>query len=108
MNLEPAFARSTDPETAHEAAAKVNMNYIGEKVVDIIVKHGPGTTEEFSQFSGIRLVSISPTMVKLERAGYVVRDGKRKNPSGRNAIVWRLRGPSDPPPPQGDEADHEQ
>lgn len=101
---EPLRARRTDPETAHEGADRGNENFpnVSEAILDILQRVWPEgmTTEELSDQTGIRLVSVSPMMKPLEGRLRVVRQvvgvtakgklsyGKRQNRSGVPAIIW--------------------
>lgn len=90
LDAHQAFARRTDPEPSHEAAAKVKTADLEQIVLDALASLGPSTTEQLAAFLGISLVTISPRLKPLEGKGRVVRDGKRKNASGVSATVWML------------------
>jgi len=86
-------ARATDPDTSHEAAAKSNAwaNEIDRKILSCLRDNPEGRTSlEISELTGLGYVSVSPSMVLLERAGYIRREGKRRNPTGMKAICWKL------------------
>jgi len=93
-----AFARRTDPETSHEAAAKVNVTKSRQKTLDALVEYGPMTNEEASVNTGIPLTSISPTFRPLARMGLIREqrnpDGTLKKKKGLNSnnmrIVWEI------------------
>jgi len=101
---EPLRARRTDPETAHEGADRGNQNFpnVSEAILNTLQKVWPEgmTTEELSDQTGLRLVSVSPMMKPLEERRRVVRQvvgvtakgkpsyRKRQNRSGVSAIIW--------------------
>ena len=92
-------ARTTDPQTSHEAADSVqNLTETQEYILKALVrprtdvdiveiyrnfKYAPRASE-----SGIR-----SRRAELVAAGLIEDSGeRRKLPSGRNAIVWKLAG----------------
>jgi len=101
---EPLHARRTDPETAHEGAERGNENFknVSDNILDALRKVAPEgrTTEQLSEETGIRLVSVSPMMKPMEKRDLVKRQvvgvtakgkpsyRKRKNRSGVSAIIW--------------------
>lgn len=90
--LPDACARSTDPETAHDAANQTrgsNAARLSGLVLTALAARGPSTSEELASYLGESLVSVSPRLRPLARKGLVVEDGKRKTASGSSAIVWR-------------------
>jgi hypothetical protein len=100
----PLHARSTDPETAHEGAERGNENFatVQDKILDELRPVAPEglTTEELSDRTNIKLVSVSPMMKPMEKRDLVKRQvvgetakgkpsyRKRKNRSGVSAIIW--------------------
>ena len=88
-------ARKRDTDTAKRAAASVDARSIEGIVVGILRRHEVQfheglTTEEIAQKSGLSLVTVSPRMRPLASKNLVADSGlRRKNESGRNAIVWR-------------------
>lgn len=96
FSYEPAHARSTDPHTSHMAARKVDTNRLETQVLATLKLHGPMTTHEISDKSGIGLWSLSPRMKPLEAKGCVERKGTKTTvgPSGRSRtmIVWAAVG----------------
>lgn len=79
-----AHARSRDPETSHEAAARVDGKRLAQLVLECLQRDGPGTSHDIADRLGLELVTVSPRMKPLETAGDVERVGKV---SGRT--VWR-------------------
>lgn len=87
-----ARARFTDPVTSHEAAESVDTKSVNHKICAALTAHPDGgTTEEITEWTGLRLVTVSPMMKPMEKIGLVFRAGVRKNKSGRRAIIWRVR-----------------
>jgi len=80
-----AFARNTDPETSHQAAAKVNASRLEEIVMDALT-HGPMTSKELAEATGEARVSVSPRFKPLERRGLIVRTDERRD----GCVVWKL------------------
>ena len=84
-------ARSTDPSTSHESADKIDIAFMESLVVKVLFDFGPMTSEEVSDKLGMRLVSVSPRFRPLANKRVIIDTGeKRKNKSGRSAIVWKL------------------
>lgn len=84
-----AAARHGDPETAHAAARGARGSAIAEMVASHLREAGPRTTEEIAAEIGLSLVTVSPRLAPLARAGRVRDSGsRRRNASGRLAIVW--------------------
>ena len=82
-------SRSTDPETSHDAA-KFDTSFLQQQVLFTLLKEGPLTSEEVSEILQINLVSISPRFRPLVEKGFVIDTGeRRKNKSGRSAILWK-------------------
>ena len=90
------YARTTDPETSHEAAASVgNLTEVKSKILEILerpqcdvdlVFNIRAKTDWLVSESGIR-----SRRSELVEAGLVVDTKDRvKLPSGRYAIVWGL------------------
>jgi hypothetical protein len=101
---EPLRARKSDPETSHEGAEHGNKNFanVADAILDALNTVWPEglTTDELSDETGRRLVSVSPMMKPLEKRLRVVRQvvgktakgkpsyRKRRNKSGSSAIIW--------------------
>ena len=85
------LARTTDPETSHEAAARAPTD-LEARVLAVLGRFANGaTTYELSAAMGESLVTVSPRMRPLVNK-YLVEDSgiRRRGESGRNQIVWRL------------------
>lgn len=81
--LAGGLARSSDPETSHEAAAKVPAATIAELVHADLKANGDATMHQVADRLGIGLVTVSPRFAPLQRAGRVEAKGKE---GGRT--VW--------------------
>jgi len=102
-----AYARRTDPETSHEAAASVeNLRASQHAVWALLREIGPSTDEELAEAvrQSPRFL-ISPSGLRTRRhelvdAGLVHDTGQRKIlATGRRAVVWAAtssRPASDP------------
>ncbi len=91
-HMRDAAARSTDPETAHAAAASVDSTKLEGTVIDCLRLNGPMTTHELADRTGLDLVSISPRMRPLVRKRLIRNSGKkRKGRSFRQSILWEIR-----------------
>ena len=93
-----ARARSTDPDTSHEAARSIGeMTGKRQAVLDIIRAIGRGTDEDFvDAYHATTAPQQSASGIRTRRAeltlmGLVVDTGERKvRRSGRGAIVWGI------------------
>jgi hypothetical protein len=87
-----ARARSQDPATSHAAAESMRMTDLEAKVLEALHAFPFGaTTHELADAMQASLVSVSPRMHPLAAKGLVVDSGqRRRNPSGRSGIVWRI------------------
>ena len=85
--------RSTDPDTAHAAAAEVNVRYL-EKLFLKALQSGPLTTTEIANFYGMDRDSFSPRPPDLIKKGLIEQCGKRTcmNSGGkmRSMLAFRL------------------
>jgi len=90
-----AHARSTDPDTSHEAAEKVNANRL-EKMYLAALQGGQSlTTTEIANYYNMDRDSFSPRSRPLIRKKLIVEDGKRAcvNSGGKvtKMLAFRLR-----------------
>lgn len=78
-----ARARVTDPATSHQAAARVDAKTVAGRVLESLRVYGPADSDQLAARLGLKLVTVSPRLRPLERAGFVrehaIRDGR---------IVW--------------------
>lgn len=79
----PYRARATDPDTAHERAARENKKYgaTWKAIEDDVRAHGPSTYREVAERTGIVGTSTSTAMSAMEKAGILKRTGERRNGS---------------------------
>jgi hypothetical protein len=90
-----ALARTTDPDTSHEAAASVTNSAKVQAAILDLLSHRPFTDDELSRLLAYRM-TVSPSGLRTRRAelvrlGKVVDSGERvRLRSGRRAIVWAL------------------
>jgi predicted ArsR family transcriptional regulator len=67
------YARSTDPESSHEAAGGIDATRLQMLVVQALSETKvPMTSIDIAKHLGIHLVSISPRMKPLENLGQIV------------------------------------
>lgn len=91
---EAAYARSTDPATAHQAAASVkpDLPRLEAAVLDCLRAFGARglTSEELADAMAMERVTVSPRLKPLALKGLAVDTGmRRQGRSGRASIVWR-------------------
>ena len=80
-----ALSRTSDPQTAHDAARRVNVTGLEQSVLAALHRTGNGaTTHEIAAEMKVEWTSVSPRMAPLERKGLVERTLFRRD--GR--IVW--------------------
>ena len=79
-----AYARNTDPETSHQAAATVDANALEERALGVLRSEGNLNTKEMSELTGIHVNSLSPRMKPLELKGLVRRTDEKRG----GCIVW--------------------
>lgn len=94
-------ARTTDPDTSHEAAAATETSEVRRRVFAIFREHAEGLTDEellafyartFPEGSSLESRS-SPRKRRsdLARAGLLVDSGMRRTlTSGRRGVVWAI------------------
>lgn len=82
-----AYARSTDPASAHIAATSINSSS-ASRLCSIVLKcledFGPLTTHEIANKTGLTVVTVSPRIKPLREAGLVVDTGERR----QKRSVW--------------------
>ena len=93
----PAGARSTDPDTAHQAA--VMPRDLADKhllVLQLLHDHGPSTDWDLSQLAARHGMNLIPTSIgkrrqELKTVGLVMDSGRRRaTGTGATAICWML------------------
>lgn len=86
-----AFARSTDPQTSHDAARSVEPDLTNlEVTVLIAIPFEPENAilDEVIEATGIEKVSVAPRFKPLEQKGVIFRTGKRRGFAGRLQTSW--------------------
>lgn len=87
------LARSSDPDTSHQAAARVHE--FGDKHHGIIAvclrQHGSLTADQIAALTRLDKYQVCRRLPEMERAGMVEPTGEtRTTTSGRQARCWRL------------------
>jgi DNA-binding IclR family transcriptional regulator len=61
-------------------------------ILDALRSHPDGgTSEEISEWTNLRLVTVSPSLRPMARLGLVIAtEERRRNRSGVRAIVWKI------------------
>ena len=85
-----AFARNTDPETSHAAAASVDASRLEQCVLEALKQHGPSTCWELMSYTGIPNESLTPRMAPLRDKGLVIDTGNTRVGRRKYQIVWAL------------------
>jgi hypothetical protein len=83
-------ARSTDPETSHQAARRVPA---GEhrRMILAALDGGPAGQSEIARRTGLTVAQVSKRLCELRRAGVIVRVGEAMSASGgREAMYGRV------------------
>lgn len=91
-----AYARRTDPETSHEAAASIEPSRLEGEVYEALRRFREGaTTRELSKSMNLDWGSVTPRIAPLRRKGLVKDSGLRRlGNTGRKLIVWVVVNPS--------------
>lgn len=89
----PAYARGSDPDTSHEAAASMDVVTVSKlQLIVLRAVHslgGSGITEEVVEVSGNTWRTITPRFRPLVRMGFLSTPGKRKSPTtNRPQTIW--------------------
>lgn len=98
MNFsEPGLARSTDPDTSHEAAASIDAAQMERLVYDVIASFPKGCISDDVEraLPHVRSHSITPRFASLKRKGFIVDTGFRRiAASGRSQRIVKAIGGS--------------
>ena len=92
----PAAARTTDPDTAHDAGHHARLNLNHRLVLSLLLQHGALTDHGLSEMAARRGVTIKATSIgkrrkELEVIGQVADTGRRApTDTGRSAILWAI------------------
>lgn len=85
-------ARTFDPETSHEAAARVREFAAGHcaLILQALLDHGPMTPEQIGTRVGMDAYAVRKRLPELERAGLAKPTGETApTTSGRSQRIWR-------------------
>lgn len=93
----PGLARSTDPETSHDAAKLIDASRLEMIVLEEFrgAKKGLTADELAKRLPGLPLNTITPRIAPLVRKGYLMPTGRRKASSGRSQRVLEWVEPDD-------------
>ena len=84
----------TQRRTSVEAAKAVSGRAatLREAVRAVLARHPAGmTADEVAEFIGETVLAVRPRVSELSNSGHILDTGmRRKNASGRSAVVWRL------------------
>ena len=84
-------ARNSDPETSHQAAARVDefAHSHRELIMTAIAHYGAMTVDEIAAKTGLKTQQVNKRLPELERHRKAQPTGAtRKSASGRDARVW--------------------
>jgi predicted ArsR family transcriptional regulator len=85
-------ARSSDPETSHDAAARSRSFAQGHyQQICQALTHGPQTIYEIADRTGLTHVQVARRTAEMNNVQIVRCDETRPSPSGRACHLWRLR-----------------
>lgn len=95
IDFDPPRARRSDPQTSH-AAALAAETFAGKHASAIfawLADHpAGGTKDEIAAGTGIDAIAVARRIAELRRAAGVYDSGDtRRTPTGRAAIVWKVR-----------------
>lgn len=85
------LARKSDPQTSHQAAARVHEFAGGhrEQILACLKRHGSLTVDEIAKRTRLQSQAINKRLPELERAGLArPTGGTRLSASGRPERVW--------------------
>ena len=86
----PGWKKRTTSEDAADAIAP-KAPTLRDKVYQLL-KAKPMTADECAEWLGEPILSIRPRLSELARMNKIVDTGeRRKNDSGKNAIVWKIQ-----------------
>ena len=88
----PAIGKT---DTSAAAAPSLPLAKRLQRRVLFALSHGPATADEVAARMKESVLAIRPRFTELSRAWRIADTGeRRKNASGRNAIVWKLSEPA--------------
>ena len=92
----PARARTTDPETSHEAASRAGefANTARQMIVGYLRQEGEATGDPLDEVFGWKHATANRRLPELREAGIVRMTERRAiTRSGRAARIWELINP---------------
>lgn len=89
-----AHARTTDPQTSHDAAQSIEgdpATRIEKIILNALENSIDGlTTHEIVDATGIAYATVTPRLKPMRKKGLAVDSGvTRPSPTGRQCIVWK-------------------
>jgi predicted HTH transcriptional regulator len=89
-----AYARRTDPETAHDSAKKERgerASRLEKEIFDTLKRNPNGlTNHEIVEVTGLSWNTCTPRIAPLVRKNMVMDSGeRRKGPTSHSCIVWK-------------------
>ena len=86
------LARKTDPDTSRAAAATARVRQHKQIALRAIKENGPMTSEEVASTTNLTYAQAWRRLSDLKNEGKVYDTGaRRKNHSGRYAVVWAVK-----------------
>jgi hypothetical protein len=76
-----AYARTSDPDTSHDAARAVDASRLEQVVLGTLKTYGPLTARGVAHLSLVDLQSITPRFAPLARKGLIRRTGVKRGRS---------------------------
>lgn len=93
---EPGFQKT---DTSYDAAVDMipKKDRLQQLVMDALADHGAATSHELAMLTGESYASIQPRTAELRIDRKIEDSGtRRKTPSGKNSIVWKLKSNRNP------------
>lgn len=88
----PGSARGVDTSIAAAESVKEDVAYLQGLCRDALEEFGPMTADEIAKKVKRSRFSIRPRCTEMKAKGEFFDSGeRRKNDSGRNAMVWRVK-----------------
>ena len=97
FSLYPQIPGSAPTDTSEAAAESMreSASTLRAKALEVLRRHGPMTADEIAGRMGQTVLAIRPRVTELFKMGRIEDSGtRRKNSSGRRAIVWKVNGTS--------------
>lgn len=94
FTLYPNVPGSQPRDTSEEAAESMRESAptLRAKALDVLRACGPLTADEIAKKLGKTVLAIRPRITELNKMGHIEATGyRRKNASGRQAAVWRIK-----------------